>query len=60
MVVDGSALYEMTAGALDFLEEKGSTRKLNSLLGDVGVISPNAGGTSSLTTLASSNAITLL
>ena len=52
-----SALYGMTAGALDALEEKGGTRDLTSLFDDVDVISANSGGTWALTTLASSNAI---
>lgn len=52
-----SALYGMTAGALDVLEERGETRNLNTLFENVDAISANSGGTWALTTLASSDAI---
>ena len=52
-----SALYGMTAGALDALEQRGQTRDLNNLFGNTDAIAANSGGTWALTTLASSTAI---
>ena len=52
-----SALYGMTAGALDALEQRGQTRDLNNLFGNTDAFAANSGGTWALTTLASSDAI---
>ena len=52
-----SALYGMTAGALDALEQRGETRDLSNLFANTDAIAGNSGGTWALTTLASSNAI---
>lgn len=52
-----SALYGMTAGALDALEQRGETRDLSNLFANTDAIAANSGGTWALTTLASSTAI---
>ncbi|WP_114991883.1 hypothetical protein [Synechococcus sp. UW179A] len=52
-----SAIYGMTAGALDALEQRGLTRDLDNLFANIDTISANSGGTWALTTLASSNSI---
>ncbi len=52
-----SAIYGMTAGALDALEQRGQTRDLGNLFANTDAIAANSGGTWALTTLASSDSI---